>query len=309
MFAFKKMLQYIHGVKEEWWPWSLEVREMIRIADLAERYNLHGLQKTVINHANDIVIRKDKLIEIAKLAEEFHVYTELSQTLLKTCANILLAILETPEDFNNFVQEWSGKSPEESSFAFRLLAQVDHYRMAYVYKFPAAGRVMSHLRNINMSNEPRKRLQFLKTGLEDSAGQEDDIKEIIPGNGYDIFIRSLWMCQRLDVEKAALEGVPLTLDTLVEDDFTHEMSVRLHLDIMRLSTGEAGTWDETDIEKIWTEMLRSIPEVKSIILLWFGFNGELFDHVVHHRLTQNLRSCEESIKQCPGYETALEAYQ
>ena len=26
MFAFKTMLQYVHGVDEEWWPWSLDVR-------------------------------------------------------------------------------------------------------------------------------------------------------------------------------------------------------------------------------------------------------------------------------------------
>ena len=73
MFAFKTMLQYIHGVEEEWWPWSLEAREMIRIADLADRYNLHGLQKKMINHAKKFLIPKDKLIEIAQLAEESHV--------------------------------------------------------------------------------------------------------------------------------------------------------------------------------------------------------------------------------------------
>ena len=44
MFAFKTMLQYIHGVDEEWWPWSVDIREMIRITELAERFNLPGLQ-------------------------------------------------------------------------------------------------------------------------------------------------------------------------------------------------------------------------------------------------------------------------
>ena len=84
------------------------------------------------------------------------------------------------------------------------------------------------------------------------------------------------MCQKLDFVSADLKGLPLTLDTLVEDHFTHEMSIRLHLDAIRLSTGEADTWDVRDIDDIWTIILRSIPEVKSIILLWFSNKGESF---------------------------------
>ena len=55
-------------------------------------------------------------------------------------------------------------------------------------------------------------------------------------------------------------------------------------------------------------MLRSIPEVKSIILLWFSNNRELFDPVGHHHLAERLVSCEEAIEQVPGYERAREAY-
>ena len=135
MFAFKTMLQYIHDVEEEWWPWSVAARELIQITDLAERYNLHGLQKRVITQAQNFLFPEYKLIEIAQLAEEFHVYNELSEALLKACSDFLLATLETPEDFNSFVQEWSGKNPEESSPGFRLLARVDHSRLAYVYRF------------------------------------------------------------------------------------------------------------------------------------------------------------------------------
>ena len=116
------------------------------------------------------------------------------------------------------------------------------------------------------------------------------------------------MCLKLDFVAADQEGLPLTLDTLVEDHFTHEMSIRLHLDAIRLSTGEADTWDVTDIDDIWKIMLRSIPEVKSIILLWFSNNRELFDHVGHGHLAEKLRSCQEAINQLPEYESVLEAY-
>ena len=56
------------------------------------------------------------------------------------------------------------------------------------------------------------------------------------------------------------------------------------------------------------EMQRSIPEVKSIILLWFSNNRELFDPVGLHHLAAKLRSCKEAIKQLPGYASAREAY-
>ena len=317
MFAFKTMLQYIHGVEEERSPWSLDVREIIRIADLAERYNMHGLRKKAIFQAQTLIPPKDKLVEVARVAEEFHVYKELSGTLLKTCAQYLLAILETPDDFNDFVEEWSGKSPEQSNCAFRLLARVDHCRMAYVCKFSDEGNelgpVVSNLRNIGIFNKPRKRLQSLITELDNSEGQdnlEQEIMEVINahGDGGNVLFRSLWMCQRLDVEKAQLEGLPLTLDTLVEDHFTHEMSVRMHLDIIRLMTPEDEGWDGTDIDTIWTVMLRSIPEVKSIILLWFSKHEELFDYAGQRHLAEKLTSCGKAIKKLPGYASALKRY-
>ena len=122
MGAFKRMLQYAYGVEEEWYPWSLDIKEMFRLNDLAQRYDLPGLQEKVVKHAAGFLFPKDRLIEIAQTAEEFHFYPELSETLLKTCANFLHALLETPRDLNNFDSEWSqpGKSAEESKTALRL---------------------------------------------------------------------------------------------------------------------------------------------------------------------------------------------
>ena len=326
MFAFKTMLQYIHGVDEEWWPWSVDIREMIRITDLAERYNLPGLQKKILNHAHVVQFPKDRLVEVAQLAEEFHVYKELSETLLTACSNYLLAILETPDDFNNFVKSWSEKGGEQSMVAMRLLARLDQWSMAYVCATTELrSRLVCDIRKIAISIEPRFRLHEIKEELEfvhghedteDNSGMKDDILQLINGISLDcrVFTHSLRMCQKLDAEKANLEGLPLTLDTVVEKEedvleFTHEMSVRLHLDVIRLSTFDGATLDNEDVvAKIWTEMLRSIPEVKSIILLWFTSNGHLFDDMGHHLLAEKLWSCEKSIKQLPGYAAAREAY-
>ena len=49
MFAFKEMLLYIHDTKVGWQPWSLDLRELFRMADLAERYNLPGLTERIVD--------------------------------------------------------------------------------------------------------------------------------------------------------------------------------------------------------------------------------------------------------------------
>ena len=36
VFAFKTLLLYIHEVEEEWWPWAIDVHELVRVVDLAE---------------------------------------------------------------------------------------------------------------------------------------------------------------------------------------------------------------------------------------------------------------------------------
>ena len=42
------------------------------------------------------------------------------------------------------------------------------------------------------------------------------------------------ICQRMEAGK----GILLKLDTLVEDHFTHEMSINLHLDLVALTRTE-----------------------------------------------------------------------
>ena len=51
MLAFKTVLNHIHGIKDEWWPWSIDVYELVRIVDLAERFNLPSLKELTVHHA------------------------------------------------------------------------------------------------------------------------------------------------------------------------------------------------------------------------------------------------------------------
>ena len=50
--------------------------------------------------------------------------------------------------------------------------------------------------------------------------------------------------------KAALDGIPLTLDTLVEDHYTHETSVELHLEVICLVYSSILPWGVPEIDDI-----------------------------------------------------------
>ena len=326
MHAFKTLLHYIYGVEEEWSAWVVDAKELFLITDLAQRYDLPGLQGKVKKHAAALLYPRDRVVEIAQIAEQFHVFAELSDILLMNCANFLLAILETPKHLQDFVSEWSsaGKSAEESSAAFRLLARVDHDDWAFTNTNPwvadttnstLISEVISHLRNIEVANKPRERIQRLKDLIalcpEGEAKQEvlDAIDSLYTHPAP--FMRSLMVCQSLDMEKAALDGVPLSLETLVEDQFTHEASVRLHLDLMRLNT-YSGCMSEENTMRLWKELLRSIPAVKSVILFWLTENSGLFDREAKWFLEKELEShrfsANSTMAELEGFMDAYMAY-
>merc|ERR1719239_46854 len=299
MFAFKTTLYYIHNVEEEleWWPWSIDVSELVRIVDLAERFNLAGLKEKIIDHADVVFLfPKEKLLEIARVAEEHHVYEDLSEGLLSNCTDFLYAIIETAEDYKELVTEWSKKSPEEASIALRLLARLDHKRMVYnIDASRQAQEVISHLRNLRRAIQPRSRLQKIKTALQNLQGQSGrHLLDLMDKYGSpNAILHSFWICQKMDAEEAAWRGTPLKLDTLVEDHFTHQMSVELHLVLITLITGKGGKWGKWLTDTLWRELLRAIPEVKPIILSWFADNHKIIGNEASRDLAEKLGSCDD----------------
>ena len=170
VFAFKEMLVYMHDAKMDWRPWSIDMRELFRMADLAERYNLPGLSERVIDYAKKCLYPKEKLLEIASLAEGFNMFTELSEALLDNCAMFLATILETPEVHNNIVKEWSGLDAEIMVTAFRLLARVDRRKLTYVIDTGILmDKELSHIRHVWHSIQPRQRLRELKRSIQENA--------------------------------------------------------------------------------------------------------------------------------------------
>ena len=312
MFAFKEMLVNIHDTKMDWRPWSLDLRELFRMADLAERYNLPGLTERIVAYAKDCLYPKERLLEIARLAEDFHMFTEVSEALLVNCAFFLTTILQTPEVHNKMVKEWSVKDAEEMGTALRLLARVDRSRLNYVISDDIfAQRVISHIRHIDLSIQSRPRLQELKTMLEENPTETADLDLTA---ALKAFSYSLRICLMKDEEKAALDSAPLTLDTIVEDGFTHADSVRLHLDTISLVMKEAEEMLEKVlvnewIDELWKTMFDAgsitIPGAKSITLSWLSSNPDIIDR---DYLAEKLRSSTDNVKELPEYNDACDVY-
>ena len=302
VFAFKTLLFYIHEVEEEWWPWTIDVHELVRIVDLAQRFNLAGLKRKAIGHVVRVFsFPKEQLLEVARVAEEHHMHTDLSESLLQECAGFVIALVETPEDFNGMVKEWSQGSPEETGTALRLLARVDQRKLVYnLFSCEKAQKVMHSVLIIARFIQPRARLNQVKKMLEDfdhSSLQIFLTKLRSCYQKFDLFLsvilRSLWMCQKHDAEDALKRGITLELDTPVEAEFTHGTSVQLHLDLLVLTKREDHKLDEAVVHDLWKELLRAIDDVKPIILAWFSDHRDIFDAKALFTLSKKLSSCED----------------
>ena len=112
----------------------------------------------------------------------------------------------------------------------------------------------------------------------------------------------------MDAEEAAGKGIPLTLATLVEDHFTHQMSVNLHLDLISL-TREGEAWGTRLTDVLWTNLVSStIPEVKSIILSWLCNNRNLIGNEARCTLARDLSSCDDDDASLPEYADAIDVF-
>ena len=118
-----------------------------------------------------------------------------------------------------------------------------------------------------------------------------------------ILLKSLAVCQKKDFDKAAAEGNPLKLDTIVEENFTHEQSVRLHLDLIALATRKDREWKSPMTDGLWKEL------VKAIMLTWFVDKIGIFSQGAKFTLGEKLGSCDEDVTKLPDYTKAVDAFQ
>ena len=253
--AFKEMLKYIHEGAEEENIWrKMDIGEVVKIADLAERYHLPGLMSKTVDFAKSYQFSKTKLLETFCLAESVR-FIEFSEALLKNCDEFLLTILATPKDYSKFMKEHS-----EESAALRLLARVEHDKMAFVDTRSSSVLMQEAdgcIRNIKRSIRPRHYLMKLLSITKKVEGENrwngldccwdadpdvpnfEEFRDLIVSltDSHFVTVNSLKNAMKADAEAAAEEGTLLTWQTKVKDSgdsetFTHEKSVKLHLVLM-----------------------------------------------------------------------------
>ena len=162
--------------------------------------NRSVLELGLSRYAEGFIFPEENLIEVAQIAEDYSQYKELSNTLLDTCAKMLLAVFEAPNDPQAFAAKWSkpGTSTEDSVTALRLLGRVDGLNLAFI-KYPwCTARVISHLRNIKLAIKPRARLQAINNLLGQSDTIHETLDTIYKHSTVCDFLKSLRLCQRLD---------------------------------------------------------------------------------------------------------------
>ena len=97
----------------------------------------------------------------------------------------------------------------------------------------------------------------------------------------------------------------------MEENFTHEISVKLHLELIALTAeGDSDKWGKVATDAMWKELVRAIPEVKPIILSWFADNFSIFGIQARCDLALKLESCEvELLRELPTeYQNLIEVF-
>ena len=66
MFAFNEMVRYMHGAEMGWGPCDIDLEELFKMVDLAERCDLPGLSDIILGCARTSIIKKEKVYSTRK---------------------------------------------------------------------------------------------------------------------------------------------------------------------------------------------------------------------------------------------------
>ena len=316
--AFKVLLKHIHDDKKEERE-RMDIGEVARIADIAERYHLPGLKTKTVEYAKNYRFPQEQLLQTFCLAEQVP-HHEFSNALLRNCEDFLLTILATPRDYNKFMKENS-----QDLAAFRLLARVNLSEMAFVNRERRSfqhQKVVTCIRNIKRSIQPRYYLRKLLKVVKIVQDQTQDQTTLgfyeccwiiaIQTDFHLVTVNSLKKTMQWDCEGAAEKGTPLTWTTRVGDipgaerSLSHKKSVEMHLKLMQ-ETNQKGTlrgWTWEVISVIWDLIVspRSVKEAKESMLEWLTTNFVSLNKEARVKLSEILSSCTGALKGVPGYD-------
>ena len=118
--AFKAMMGVLYkGSLDE----KMSASDTMELVNLAERYDLPKLKNKLKQRLEDMVLMKESVVEVAKIALKFGHLEEASNALLDTCAKTLVRELDTKESVVKFVSSFSGTGDEE--LVLKLMAKLE----------------------------------------------------------------------------------------------------------------------------------------------------------------------------------------
>ena len=318
--AFKVMLRYIYnGPSEDDWS-KMDIHEVVRIANLAERYHLPGLMSKTVDFAKRYQLSKKNLVETFCLAESLP-FKELSEAFLQNCDDFLLTILATARDYSVFVKKYA-----EEGAVLRLLARVNHSDFSFVDTSEYSilmQEAKTCMRNLKRSIRPHHSLKKLLSNIrivkegntwhpfeyyrmttEDVPILEEYQELIISlSDSLQVIVQSLKNCMKMDADAAANRGKRLTWkrrmkDSESQEKFTHQETVRMHLKLLeeiRIEMpgthgidGPALTWEAISVMVSLTISSKTIPEARECLLDWLSNNFLSLNKEARTRLIETL---------------------
>ena len=64
MFAFNEMVRYMHGAETGWGPCDIDLEELFKMVDLAERCDLPGLSDIIVECARTSITKKKSFFRL-----------------------------------------------------------------------------------------------------------------------------------------------------------------------------------------------------------------------------------------------------
>ena len=130
--AFRHMVRFLHNVRDDWS--NIELKDLLDMADVAERYILSQMKQLVLVKITKIKIVKETVVQSAAMAEKFQHHTDVYEAVMNTCISFLTTFLASPEDlddFNKFLFEHATSNPTEALVALKLVHKLKVKDLAF----------------------------------------------------------------------------------------------------------------------------------------------------------------------------------
>ena len=119
--AFEKLIEYIYQKDIDWS--NMTVLEMYDIVNLAEMYQMPDMMNEIKTQMEVVAITDETLMDIAHTAAQFSQFSDVSSTLLHTCARFLQKTKKSPGERLEFAMNQSGGGQEATTLQLLVLAR------------------------------------------------------------------------------------------------------------------------------------------------------------------------------------------